>query len=588
MFKPVTLGFVASLSLSSPLLAQNIRTSDRLHLSYPPATHQTTAEQIFFIGSAPSNGTVTINGQSINRSNLGHFAPSLPLQVGTNEFTIEFRNASGQTTQLRRTITRKASTPPVSNSLKNLYPAVNIARQPDELICFQAQAPAEAQVSISLANQTVSLQPQDSVSLPPNSAVLTLTNDALVTGFSGQHKGCVAFEKIGNLGKATYTMTLNGVTTSATSEGGVEILNTQAPEAIAVTSLAGVARTGASTNFSRLTPLPQGTQASVTGKEGAWLRLDYGAWIKAAETTTLSTTVPPRSLIRSVRSQTFADRTDVIFPLQTLVPVTVQQNDDTFSLILHNTVAQTDTIYLSQSPVIRRLDWHPVDTDTIRYDFRLKQSQQWGYELRYEGTNLILSLRHPPKLSANSLTGATILLDPGHGGNESGAAGSTGYPEKAVNLVISQKIQAALEAKGATVNLTRTTDIDVSLGDRQKAIREQKPTLALSVHYNALPDAGDAENTAGIGMFWYNAHAHDLAQFLHDELVQNLNRPSYGVFWNNLALTRPHEAPSVLLELGFMINPTEFEWITDPQAQDQLAQAIATAIEVWLQQKTEF
>ena len=66
-------------------------------------------------------------------------------------------------------------------------------------------------------------------------------------------------------------------------------------------------------------------------------------------------------------------------------------------------------------------------------------------------------------------------------------------------------------------------------------------------------------------------------------VTRNLNRPSYGVFWNNLALTRPHEAPAVLLELGFMINPTEFEWITDSAEQDKLAEAIADSVETWLQ-----
>jgi N-acetylmuramoyl-L-alanine amidase len=118
-------------------------------------------------------------------------------------------------------------------------------------------------------------------------------------------------------------------------------------------------------------------------------------------------------------------------------------------------------------------------------------------------------------------------------------------------------------------------------------IDEINPDLALSIHYNALPDAGDAENTAGIGAFWYHTQAYSLAEFLHDYLVENLDRPSYGVFWNNLALTRPHSAPTVLLELGFMINPEEFEWIVDPQAQQELAIAIANGIVEWVQQQTD-
>ncbi|NES23143.1 MAG: N-acetylmuramoyl-L-alanine amidase, partial [Symploca sp. SIO3E6] len=175
-----------------------------------------------------------------------------------------------------------------------------------------------------------------------------------------------------------------------------------------------------------------------------------------------------------------------------------------------------------------------------------------------------------------------ILLDPGHGGDELGARGPNGYPEKDVNLVVSKLLQQELKQRGATVYLTRETDKFVSLGDRVKMINELKPTLAFSVHYNALPDSGDAIKTAGIGMFWYHAQAHDLSVFLQEYLVTKLNRPHYGIFWDNLALTRPHTAPTILLELGFMINPLEFEWITNSQEQQKLAAAIADGIMEWL------
>jgi N-acetylmuramoyl-L-alanine amidase len=115
---------------------------------------------------------------------------------------------------------------------------------------------------------------------------------------------------------------------------------------------------------------------------------------------------------------------------------------------------------------------------------------------------------------------------------------------------------------------------------------DQSPTLALSLHYNALPDNGDALHTAGIGAFWFQTQAHDLARFLHDYLVRELDRPSYGVYWNNLALTRPTAAPAVLLELGFMTNPVEFEWARDSQAQAELAETLAAAITAWVTQTT--
>jgi N-acetylmuramoyl-L-alanine amidase len=251
---------------------------------------------------------------------------------------------------------------------------------------------------------------------------------------------------------------------------------------------------------------------------------------------------------------------------------------------LYNTIAQTDTIRLDDDPLIKRLDWQQVNPSQIDYTFHLKTTQQWGYDLRYEGTSLIFSLRHSPQLGIQKnipLEGIKILLDPGHGGEESGSKGPTGYPEKDINLVISQLLAQELKQLGATIYFTREKDLDVSLEDRVKMIDKIQPDVAFSLHYNALPDDGDALNTQGISTFWYYPQAHNLAVFLHNYLVRKLNRPSSGVFWNNLALTRPHTAPSVLLELGFMINPWEFEWITNSTEQTKLAKAIADGITEW-------
>ena len=145
-------------------------------------------------------------------------------------------------------------------------------------------------------------------------------------------------------------------------------------------------------------------------------------------------------------------------------------------------------------------------------------------------------------------------------------------------------VKQELIERGAAVVMTREGDDDLWPHDRVSIIEQTEPDLALSLHYNALPDAGDAINTAGIGTFWYHPQAHGLAVFLHNYLVEELKRPSYGVFWNNLALTRPAIAPAVLLELGFMINPVEFEWIVDPQAQKKLAAVLADGIVQWVKQ----
>ncbi len=582
--KLIGLGVGLAVSLGAPAIVKAEPNS--LSVVYPPDGHETTAAQIFLIGTAPAAGAVTVNGQPVERSPAGHFAPSLPLQLGQNEFLLRYGDQS-LTLRVNRVAVGASAPVGLAFAAGTLTPAVEIARLPNEPICFSAVAPAAASVSVRLGDQTVPLSAQASpVDLPPNSAVLTQSNQPLAVT-APTYQGCTTVASPAALGLPEFQLSLNGQT-ARQAGAAVTILSPAQLQIVAVTAASGTARTGPSTDYSRLTPLPKGTQASVTGREGDWLRLDYGGWIKAAETQTLPNAAPPQTLIRSLKAESIDGWTEIAFPLQVPVPVSVIQGDRSFTLTLYNTTAQTDTILLNDDPVIERLDWQQIAPTQVQYRFNLKSAQQWGYRLRYEGTTLILSLRHPPQIRPDSLQGLRILLDPGHGGPEDlGARGPTGYPEKQVALILAKLLRSRLEARGATVLMTREADIDLYPQDRAAMIEQLAPTLAISLHYNALPDEGDAANTAGIGAFWYNAQSHSLARFLHNDLVQQLDRPSYGLFWNNLALTRPTPAPAVLLELGFMINPNEFEWITDADSQEQLADALAAGIEQWLRQAVD-
>ncbi len=556
----------------------------RLFVAYPPANHETTSDRIFLIGTAPPTGDVTVNGQVIPRNRFGHFAPTVPLQLGDNQFVLSH---GGEV--LRLTVTRVPTSPPVPTGLafapNSLEPAVDMARLAGERMCFGAIAPPKASVSVRLGSLTLPLVEQTQVTdLPPNMGVLTAQNQPDPRSGAGHYQGCTVLQwGNGQMVQPQFSLSLGGQTLTQASPGKVEQLDPARLAVVRVISEQGAARTGPSTDHSRLTPLPKGTRAVVTGRQGDWLRLDYGAWIRQRETETLANALPPQTVIRSLRAQTLGDRTQLLFPLQVAVPITVEQQDDRFTLTLHNTTAQTDTIRLDDNPLIRRLDWQQTVPGQVQYTLWLKSRQQWGYSLRYDGSTLILSLRHPPTHpTGQPLQGITIVLDPGHGGPEDlGARGPTGYPEKAVALSISQLVQAELQRRGATVVMTRTTDVDVPLADRVDVINRVQPTLALSLHYNALPDNGDALKTQGISTFWYHPQAHSLAVFLHNYLTQRLKRPSAGVFWNNLALTRPAIAPTVLLELGYMIHPDEFEWIMDAGQQQQLASAIADGVVAW-------
>lgn len=579
-------------AIALPLVA-----SQSLYISYPPANYQTAAERIFVIGSAPSTGTVSIDNKPIPRSPKGHFAVSFALKVGTNTFDINYQGQTKKLVVTRATVAKSAA--PTNNFVANsLEPQGDLARLPGELVCFGASAPTKAKVNVTISGQDIKLQEQSNlVDLPDNKAALIDSNQPRALYGAGQYLGCAIATAAAELGNPTYKLEVNNpkpTTVTQAAPGKIQILSPVNLDIAEVKVENGITRTGAGSDFSRLTPLPKGTRAAITarqtgsnnGTQANWVRLDYGAWILADQVQiTPGVAVPPQTIVKSVTSRERPGATDVIFPLQTAVPISVDQGTNTFTLTLYNTTAQTDIIKFNGNPQVSGLTWKQTAPGVVQYVFNLRSSQQWGYKLKYQGSSLVLSLRHPPKLDranfSRPLAGIKILLDPGHGGKDSGALGPNGYTEKDANLYASKLLANELSMRGASVYLTREVDRFIELDDRRAIIDNLEPTLALSVHHNSLPDGGNPD-TKGFSTFWYHAQAQGLARYIHNYVVKDTGRPSYGVFWDNLALARPAAAPSVLLEWGFMSNPSEFEQIADPQQQQQMAKSIADSITQWL------
>jgi N-acetylmuramoyl-L-alanine amidase len=605
------LGIFGSITISC-LAATSVIAAEALYVSYPPADYQTAADRIFVIGSAPSEGQVSIDNKPVPRSQKGHFASVFNLKVGKNTFNINYK---GERKTIVVTRSSGSTTPPPTDNFvaNSLEPQGDIARMPGELVCFGASAPPKAKVRVNISGQDIKLQEQTKqVELPDNKAALIDNNQPQALYGAGQYLGCAIASAAADLGKPTYQLEVNAPapqslaqTTPAqiqaptpstvfqTAPGKVQILSPVNLDIAEVKVDSGITRTGAGANFSRLTPLPKGTRASITARQTAdnngqianWVRLDYGAWILADQVQiTSGIAVPPKTIVKSVMSKDRLGATDITFPLQVAVPISIEQNLNTFTLTLYNTTAQTDIIRFNDNPIVSGLNWKQTAPGVVQYVFNLKSQQQWGYKLRYEGSSLVLSLRHPPKLSqivGKPLTGMKILLDPGHGGKDSGALGPNGYSEKDANLYASKLLANELSIRGASVYLSREADKFIELDERKTIIDNLEPTLSLSIHHNSLPDGGNPD-TKGFSTFWYHPQAQSLAMYLHNYVVKDTGRPAYGVFWDNLALVRPSSAPSVLLEWGFMSNPSEFELIANPLEQQKMAKSIANGITQWL------
>lgn len=175
---------------------------------------------------------------------------------------------------------------------------------------------------------------------------------------------------------------------------------------------------------------------------------------------------------------------------------------------------------------------------------------------------------------------STIVIDPGHGGGRTGAQ-YEGIAEKAINLSVSQKLQAILGGYGYNVVMTRTGDTDVGLYERADIANAVEADLFVSLHSNAAPDYPDF---SGIYTYYHPSSGRGarLAQAVQTPLTRLTGGIDRGIKSADFVVLRETEMCAVLVEMGFMTNHDELMDLIDDGYQDKLAQGIAEGIVTYL------
>jgi len=178
--------------------------------------------------------------------------------------------------------------------------------------------------------------------------------------------------------------------------------------------------------------------------------------------------------------------------------------------------------------------------------------------------------------SKKMLTGKTIVIDAGHGGEDIGASGQTGSLEKKLTLSMAKNIQKELEKRtGATVILTRDDDVKVSLEDRVKIANESNADLFVSIHF----DAFFTNEVEGITSYYNKKSDKPLAVMIHDHIFNNeLHARDRGVSLGDYYVLRENARPSILLELGYISNSTDEARITSEKFQRNTSNSIVDGI----------
>ncbi len=181
----------------------------------------------------------------------------------------------------------------------------------------------------------------------------------------------------------------------------------------------------------------------------------------------------------------------------------------------------------------------------------------------------------------------TVCIDPGHGGESSGAQLGKRY-EKDDTLRLSLLVKDVLESRGYTVVMTRDDDSDVSLNERCKIANKARASLFISIHRNS----SGSKDATGVEMWVHSLNPTDdtlLAQNIldcFDTLEVMKNRGIYSGYRDgadlNYYINRYTKMPSVLAEIGFISNKNDNKKYDDNL--ENYAKAIADGIEMTLKE----
>lgn len=175
-------------------------------------------------------------------------------------------------------------------------------------------------------------------------------------------------------------------------------------------------------------------------------------------------------------------------------------------------------------------------------------------------------------------------IDPGHGGRDPGAVspkrpalGDKIYTEEDdIALSIAKRVQGVLLPIGHAVVMTREDSRYLSLSQRTKMLNDAKCDIAVSIHLNSVTD--HKPNYISTFIQGKGGQAEQLAKQLQPRLVQVTGWPDGGIRVKNLHITRETNMPAVLLELGFLSNPSQEQQLNDLIFQGRLAAAIVEGI----------
>ncbi len=210
-----------------------------------------------------------------------------------------------------------------------------------------------------------------------------------------------------------------------------------------------------------------------------------------------------------------------------------------------------------------------------------------GAVLSTTKNKVTLSL-YKPEVGDGKIAGKIIVVDAGHGGTDTGARSNDGsVNEKDINLSVALKVAEKLSRQGATVVMTRKTDIKIPLKERADIANRNKADFFISIHINSNKLAN---SRSGSITFYHggNVISSVLAECMQKQLGAASGLPSIGV-WSDtriystgFAVLRYSKMPAVLLELGFINHTKDLKRMIQPDFHAKVAESVVKGLGTYL------
>jgi len=199
----------------------------------------------------------------------------------------------------------------------------------------------------------------------------------------------------------------------------------------------------------------------------------------------------------------------------------------------------------------------------------------------------------------------TVVLDPGHGGDDKGASSPRNVQEKKVALDVANRVRNRLEARGINVELTRESDRTLDLDSRCRKAAALKADLMVSIHANSAGKNRDVRGAETFvlalpGRYSSNSYGggklpadtnpgnrYDVANMalsyrIQQNLIKATGQEDRGIKRARFEVLRDAPCPAALVEMAFMSNPKDEAIVIDPAGRDRIARGIADGIAAYL------